>query len=139
MATATDITRKAGDTYPAQVTIQDADGAPFNLTGVTSIRMGLDLATDPFNVAPNDAIAFATGTVDTDPTSGKVVFDIAAEMAALAVNSYKAEIQFVQSGFIRTTDTFNYTKSQIKSLRAKSCPSSLKTAQIFQTPIATKR
>ena len=112
MAIANDVIRKQGDTYPIEVTVLKDGGAPIDLTGATSLILGI--AMTEAITAPDEPELLLTGTV-AEAETGKVNFNISASEADnLASGDYYAEIQFEQGGYIITTETFRYrVKGQI--------------------------
>jgi len=104
MATATDHTRKAGDTYPVPLLIADEDGTAVDLTGATSITLGID--PDYENTAPDDAQLSVAGTI-VDAAGGELSFT-ATGIALLDVGNYWAEVQYIQAGYKRSTSTFQF-------------------------------
>ena len=108
-----DITRKIGDTYPIEVTIKKETGSPFDLTGATDIKLGVS-ATETVE-SPETPALVLNGALDADPTTGKVSFTISqAQADSLLVGEYYAEVQFTQSTYVITTETFRYyVKGQI--------------------------
>lgn len=105
MSTVSNIERKRGDTYPITVNILQDDGTAYDLTSTTQILLGV--SSNKTNDSPGDADVISVGTVD-DAANGVASFPVSATMAALAVGKYYAEVQFTQSGYIRTTNTFDY-------------------------------
>ncbi len=105
MSTVANIERKRGDTYPITVNILTSDGTAYNLTGVTASELGVSINKE--NDSPDDAEYKTTGVVQ-DAPGGVIEFPVTNAMAALPVGKYYAEVQFVQSGYIRTTNTFTY-------------------------------
>lgn len=111
MATSANIKRKQGDTYPIQAFIKDTDDAgaeiAYDLTGVTDIKLGVYTKSS----VPDDQTAIdllSTGSVQ-DAATGEAQFPVTVEQAnGLTPRTYQAEIQFIQSGSIITTDTFEF-------------------------------
>lgn len=101
-----DIVRKKGDTYPIEVTIKKETGSPCDLTGSTTIKLGVTSTHPDTGTATADAVF--DGTIQ-NATDGVISFAISQLQAdALSVGDYFAEIQFVQNGYVITTETFNY-------------------------------
>jgi len=112
MPIANDIIRKQGDTYPIEVSVLRENGAPLDLSGADSFKLGV--AETEILTPPDLPSMLLTGSVS-DGLSGKVEFGLTATDAdGLVPGSYFAEIQFEQSGYVITTETFNYhVKGQI--------------------------
>ena len=108
-----DITRKIGDTYPIELTVKSETGAPFDLTGAVDVKLGISVTSTVESPAAPDLLL--SGAIGADPASGKVSFSLTqAQADALAVGDYFAEVQFTQSSFVITTETFRYfVKGQI--------------------------
>ncbi len=105
-ATVKNVERSQGDTFAVDVTILKADGTPYDLTGVTEIKLGV---AEGKALLQTDTPTFvSTGTVTT-PLDGTASFPIDAAAAAITPKKYNAEIQFIQGGFIVTTKQFTYT------------------------------
>ncbi len=106
MAIANDIIRKQGDTYPIEVSILKENGAPLDLSGAVDFLMGV--ASTETVVAPAEPELLLGGAAASE-LGGKVSFNLTTAQATdLLPGDYFAEIQFVQSGFVITTETFRY-------------------------------
>lgn len=103
------IERKTGDTYPILASIKDADGAAYPLTGVTQIVL---VVSDKKDEADTETVEiFSEGSVVVE-ADGSAEFPCPPALAALVAAKYYAEIRMTQTGFVRTTETFEYRVSK---------------------------
>ena len=101
--TATDISRKAGDTYPIKATIKDGLTV-MDLSGASDIALGIASSKAP----AGSGVTTLTGALEGDGTDGALIFSDVAAAAALDPGTYYAEITFTHATYIYTTETFKF-------------------------------
>lgn len=101
---AKDITRYQGDTKPIRIQILKLSEAPYPLTNVTTVKLGIDQELNPETADPEGVLE---GVVD-DAENGWVVFNPDAAFADVPPAEYWGQVRYLDAGKVGSTHKFKF-------------------------------
>jgi len=105
MALVKNITRFRGDTSDIRIYIEEKPGKPYDFEGTTVIRLGISTSLNPSD--GSSPLGILEGVIDTE-NEGWVTFPVISPVEDIDLGEHYAQIRFIQSGKIASTDKFRY-------------------------------